>query len=222
MRIRNILMDDKSVAECCMIMGGVPYYLKQLLRGKSLAQNIDSLFFREKGALDGEFEALYASLFDKSENYIKVVEALSSKSKGLTRAEILSATKMTDNGHFSIILKDLVDCDFVRYYKGYDNSSKNGLYQLIDPFTSFYYHFIQKYGTSDKPSWQFQQGTRTHDTWAGLAFEQLCLNHHKQIEAKLGISGIMTQTFSWISPADCEEKAKSNIPFCRFSSPHMA
>ena len=208
---QGILMDDKSIAECYMIMGGVPYYLKQLQKGKSLAQNVDDLFFKEKGALDGEFDALYASLFDKSENYIKVVEALSSKRKGLTRTEILHTTKMTDNGHFSTILKNLVDCDFVRYYKGYEKTAKAGMYQLIDPFTLFYYNFIQKYGTSDKPFWQFQQGTRTHDTWAGLAFEQLCLNHHRQIEAKLGISGILTQTFSWTAPADSEERAQIDL-----------
>lgn len=207
----GLLMDDKSIAECYMIMGGVPYYLKHLHRGKSLAQNVDNMFFRDKGSLSGEFDALYASLFDQSDNYIKVVEALSSKNKGLTRQELLEATSINAGGHFSTILKNLVDCDFVRYYKGYDKKSKSGLYQLIDPFTLFYFKFIKKYGTFDKPFWQYQVGTRTHDTWAGLAFEQLCLNHYKGIERKLGITGVITNLYSWTSSPDSDEKAQIDL-----------
>lgn len=78
---------------------------------------------------------LYASLFDKSENYIKVISALSSKNKGLTRDELIKATKMESGGDFTTILQDLVDCDFIRCYHGYGNKSKMGIYQLIDPFS---------------------------------------------------------------------------------------
>ena len=104
-------MEDKEIAECYMIMGGIPYYLKHLKRGKSLSQNVDEMFFSERGSLDDEFNALFASLFNKSENYIKVVEALSTKNKGLSRIELLKATKMEDNGHFTTILQDLIDCE---------------------------------------------------------------------------------------------------------------
>lgn len=208
---RGLEMDDKEVAECYMIMGGIPYYLKSLRRGASLAQNVDEMFFAERGRLDDEFDALYNSLFEKSENYIKVVEALSTKNKGLTREEILQATKLEMNGHFSKLLQNLIDCDFIRCYKGFGNKARKGIYQLIDPFTLFYYKFIKKFGHSDKPFWQYQMGTRQHDTWAGLAFEQLCLNHHQQIEKALGISGIITQVYSWTTPSDAMEKAQIDL-----------
>lgn len=210
-RSRGLEMDDKEIAECYMIMGGIPYYLKNLRRGASLAQNIDEMFFAERGRLDDEFDALYNSLFEKSENYIKIVEALSTKNKGLTREEILQATKLEMNGHFSKLLQNLIDCDFVRCYKGFGNKSRMGIYQLVDPFTLFYYKFINKYGHSDKPFWQHQMGTRQHDTWAGLAFEQLCLNHHQQIEKALGISGIITQVYSWTTPPNADEKAQIDL-----------
>ena len=207
---RGILMEDKEIAECYMIMGGIPFYLKNLRRGASLAQNVDEMFFMERGRLDDEFNALYASLFDKSDNYIKVVEALSSKNKGLTRDEILVATKFESNGHFTTILQNLIDCDFIRCYRGYGNKAKMGIYQLTDPFTLFYYKFIKKYGNTDKPFWQYQIGTRLHDTWAGLAFEQLCLNHHRQIEQALGIAGVTTSIYSWIA-SDEDEKAQIDL-----------
>ena len=207
----DIQMEDKEIAECYMIMGGIPYYLKNIRRGYSLAQNVDEMFFSDHGSLDGEFDALYASLFEKSDQYIKVVEALSGKKKGLTREELLAVTKMSNNGHFSVILQDLIDCDFIRSYRGYGNTSKNRLYQLLDPFTLFYFKFIRKFGTMEKSFWQYQVGTRLHDTWAGLAFEQLCLMHHANIEKALGISGIMTQTFSWLSSGDAKERAQIDL-----------
>lgn len=208
---RGLKMEDKEIAECYMIMGGIPFYLKNLRRGASLSQNVDEMFFAEKGRLTDEFEALYASLFEKSENYIKVVEALSKKNKGLTREEILKATHLTNNGHFTRILSDLTICDFIRCYKGYGDKTRMSIYQLIDPFTLFYFKFIKKNAPNDKPFWQYQIGTHKHDTWAGIAFEQLCLNHHRQIERALGISGIITKVYSWNSQSDSDEKAQIDL-----------
>ena len=208
---RGILMEDKEIAECYMIMGGIPFYLKNIRRGASLSQNVDEMFFAEKGRLDDEFNALYASLFDKPDNYIKVISALSSKNKGLTRDELIKATKMESSGDFTTILQDLIDCDFIRCYHSYGNKSKMGIYQLIDPFSLFYYKFIKKYGGTDKPFWQYQIGTRRHDTWAELAFEQLCLNHHRQIEQALGIAGVITNVYSWQTPQAAEEKEQIDL-----------
>ena len=211
LKSRDIIMEDKEIAECYMIMGGIPFYLKNIRRGASLSQNVDEMFFAEKGRLDDEFNALYTSLFQKSDNYIKVVQALSSKNKGLTREEILKTTKLDNNGHFTTILQDLMDCDFIRRYQGYGNMSKMSIYQLTDPFTLFYYKFIKNNGKSDKAFWQYQIGTRQHDTWAGLAFEQLCLNHHRQIEQALGIAVISTRVYSWTTPKTAEEKAQIDL-----------
>ena len=174
LKSRDIIMEDKEIAECYMIMGGIPFYLKNIRRGASLSQNVDEMFFADKGSLDDEFNALYTSLFQKSDNYIKVVQALSSKNKGLTREEILKATKLDNNGHFSN-------------------------------------KFIKNNGKTDKAFWQYQIGTRQHDTWAGLAFEQLCLNHHKQLEQALGIAVISTKVYSWTSPQTAEEKAQIDL-----------
>ena len=54
---RGLKMEDKEIAECYMIMGGIPFYLKNLRKGASLSQNVDEMFFAEKGRLTDEFEA---------------------------------------------------------------------------------------------------------------------------------------------------------------------
>lgn len=136
----------------------------------SLAQNVDEMFFKRKGRLDGEFENLYASLFDKSEQYIKVVSALSQKNKGLTREEIIRMTGLSDGGGLSDILADLDNCDIIRRYRGFGKEERESLYQL---------------------------GTSVHNAWSGYAFEQLCLYHYNQIEKSLGINGILTKVASW-------------------------
>ncbi len=202
LRSVHIDFEDKDILECYMIMGGIPYYLSLLERGKSLAQNVDEMFFSRKGRLDGEFDNLYASLFDNSEKYIKVVEALSRKNKGLTRIEIIEATGLSDGGALTSILDDLDNCDLIRKYTGFDKTERQSLYQLTDFYTFFYFKFIKKYGTSSKSFWSFQLNTPVHNSWSGYAFEQLCLYHYRQIEKKLGISGILTNMSAWSSRRD--------------------
>ena len=60
---RGIILDQKDIVETYMIMGGIPYYLRLLEKGKSLAQNVDEMFFTRKGRLDGEFNNLYSALY---------------------------------------------------------------------------------------------------------------------------------------------------------------
>ena len=38
-----------------------------------------------------------------------------------------------------------------------------------------------------------------HHAWVGLAFELLCLRHVEQIKKALGISGVLSQNYSWRS-----------------------
>lgn len=196
---RGIQLSDKDIVESYMVMGGIPYYLSLVEKGKSLAQNIDEMFFLRKGKLDGEFEDLYASLYEKSADYIKVVTALGTKSKGLSRDEILRLTKLTNNGAFSDVLQDLEDCDIIRHYKEFGKEKYGGLYQLIDFYTLFYLKFLKNYAGQEKPFWALQQNTPMHNTWAGYAFEQLCLCHYPQIERALSIGGIQTSVSAWRS-----------------------
>ncbi len=48
---------------------------------------------------------------------------------------------------------------------------------------------------------QTSQSTRVHSTWAGLAFERLCLQHVDQIKRALQIGGVLTNEHAWYSPA---------------------
>ena len=188
-----------QIAECYMTMGGIPYYLSLMKKGLSVAQNIDRLFFAENAELKNEFKNLYASLFGNSADYLQVVAALSKKMKGLSRNEIVAATRFTSGGRLTEILQNLEYCNFIRSYPSFDKKKRNVLYQLVDPFTLFYYRFIQKNEYNDESFWSNSLDTPLRHSWAGYAFEILALLHIKEIKEALSIAGIQSLVSSWRS-----------------------
>jgi len=157
-------------------------------KGKSLAQNIDLLFFVKKALLKNEFNNLYASLFRHAENHILTVEALSKKITGLTRDEIAKATNMASGGGLTKVLYELENCGFIRQYQTFDNKTKNALYQLTDFYTLFYFQFIKKQSINDTAYWLHTTDSPKHRAWSGFAFERVCIAHAAQIKKALGIS----------------------------------
>ncbi len=197
-RSNGIAWREKDVAECYMVMGGIPYYIDQIQKGESLAQCIDRLFFSPEGTFRHEFDNLYKSLFVHSENYIEVVKALAGKRTGLSRQEIIQATDISNGQGLTTILSDLQRCDFIRAVSK-EESGRNAVYQLIDSFTLFYLCLMSKNKMKDPHFWSHSLLGVEHHAWAGLAFELLCIRHTEQIKRALGISGVLTRNYSWRS-----------------------
>ena len=202
---RDIFWSRYEIAECYMIMGGIPYYLRLLNNRQSFSQNIDRLFFSQNGELRDEFENLYRTLFTDSENYIRVVQALSKKNSGLSRKQISDQTRLPQNGVLSDILKNLVSSGFVRISNYYHQKKKDALYQLSDYYTAFYFHFIKDHTGMDEHFWSNTTDNPSRRSWAGLTFEQLCKDHISQIKHKLGISGVLSEESVWYVPGNEEE-----------------
>ena len=195
-----------QMVENYMIMGGIPFYWSLLKKDLSLAQNIDALFFStEVEGLTHEYEQLYASLFNNPEPYMNIVSALAKKSKGLSRDEISKFTNLRTGGELSKLLNELEWCGFIRKYSSIGKQSKDALYQLIDNFTLFHFQYIQANRNNDNHFWTNNIGSPLHRAWSGLAFERICLQHITQIKAALGISGVLSNVYSWRTEAD-EEK----------------
>ena len=194
-----------DIVQCYMIMGGIPYYLSLLSRGLSLSQNIDHLFFEERGALWDEFVHLYRTLFSNSESYLRVVEVLSSKTGGLTRNEIVEKIHTPSNGDLTKILNNLVLSGFVRISGFYGNKKKDALYQLSDYFSVFYFRYIKDNYGKDEHYWSNSTENPQRRAWEGLVFEQVCKDHIAQIKHKLGISGVLSEESSWFIRGNQEE-----------------
>lgn len=196
----------QEIADCYMVMGGVPYYFTFMERGYSVAQNVDRMFFASGSELQNEFNNLYRSLFKQADNHISIVKALATKGKGLSRSEIVEATKITNNGDLSIKLQELESCGLIRSYAPFSvnrrktstvRKSRETMYQLVDFYTLFYLKMMQQNTFKNPNFWTELQGNPLFATWSGYAFEMLCLAHVEQIKAALGISGVQSAVCSW-------------------------
>lgn len=199
---KNINWSRYEIAETYMIMGGIPYYLNLLRGSLSYSQNIDNLFFRKNGELWDEFEHLYKTLFSNSENYVRVVKALSEKTGGLTRTEISEKTGMPANGDLTQIMNNLISSGFVRISGFYKKKKKDALYQLADYYSAFYFRYIKDHYGKDEHYWSNAIDNPARRAWAGLTFEQLCKDHIPQIKQKLGILGVLTEESIWYTKGD--------------------
>lgn len=199
----GLVMNRHQLLECYMIFGGVPYYWSLLRKELSLSQNVDLLLFDKKAPLKNEFQYLYASIFRRPEPYIAIIRTLGTKKAGMTREELLKATRLTNSGGFTGRLDELESCGFVRKYYEFGKKRKNAVYQLIDNFTLFWFKFMDT-EPNDIHFWENQTNMPARNAWAGLAFERVCLQHIDQIKIALGISGVLTNACAWSCKADPE------------------
>ena len=207
---RNILMNRYDQVISYMAFGGVPYYLAMLDKGKSLSQNIDELLFAPDGQLHDEYKNLYQSMFRNAENHLAIVSAIATKSKGMTRNEILEQTGLPNAGSMTRILEELEQSDFIRRYVAFGQKKRDELYQLTDAYTLFYYHFLKDGKNNDAMFWEHHLGSSKLLSWAGYAFEQVCLAHSEQIKQAMGISGIAVSQSGWMSKSK-DNKAQINL-----------
>ena len=197
LKSKNINWSRMEIAQCYMIMGGMPYYLNLLNPQKSFGQNIDDLFFRKRGELWDEFSHLYNTLFTNGDRYMEVCEVLSRKKGGLTRSEIATESNISSSGMLSKILDDLVISGFVRIYNFYGHKKRECIYQLCDYYSLFYFKFIKDNYGKDETFWSRSYDNPAIRIWYGLTFEQLCKDHTAQIKKALGISGVVSEESEW-------------------------
>ena len=174
LKIKGLNWGRMQILETYMIMGGIPYYLDMMETNLPLSRNIDRLFFGKDAPLRNEYTFLFRSLFKESKLYQNIVEALSTKLKGLTRKEIMSEIGIGDGGVLTLALENLCKCDFIRKYTEFGKKEKNTLYQLTDLFSG------------------------AKNAWSGYAFEQVCLLHLNQIKSSMSILGILSNAYTWL------------------------
>lgn len=179
-----------------MVMGGVPHYLKEARPGESAVQIIDRVCFSPTGLLVGEFDRLYASLFENPERHVELVRMLAKHPQGVTRSAL---TKVySTGGRLSSILRELEEAGFVRSHSAYEKITKDTIYRLADEFSLFYLKWMARGGVSRGGSFLTKFTTPAWRAWSGYALETLALKHSRQIKAALGIAGVETTECGWV------------------------
>lgn len=196
-RSMRLRFSDIDIAELFMVLGGVPYYWRLLARNESVAQNIDRLLFAQNGELRHEFDGVFRSLFGENIAYSKVVSALANHACGMTCKELFSATGMSKGGGAMRIIDALEQSGFIRRFTAFGKKKQDAQFQLVDNFTLFHLKFIDGESNPDEHFWSHATISPLINTWRGLAFERLCLQHVTQIKRALGILGVLTHVYSW-------------------------
>jgi len=194
---RRVELEDHQVLELYMALGGVPHYLKEMARGESPAQCIDRLCFAKDGMLRHEFKNVYASLFDGAERHEQVVRALATRQRGLTRTELLAATKLPTGGWTSDVLEELEASGFIMRTAQFGLAKKDVVYRLSDEHSLFHLRWIERHRGRADGTWLRIRGSPAWRAWSGYSFEGICLKHIDALRWSLGIGSVQTVESTW-------------------------
>ena len=189
-----------------MIIGGVPYYMDRFRPDRTMADNVNTIYFGKDRARQ-EFKDVYAGLYSTSDVYIKVIRQLGKYFYGMSRSQLLKALDKKGGGNFSEVLENLIDSGIIRSYTLYGGPRKQTIYQLMDFFTLFYLRFCEN---PDYTSWRSVQRSRPFYTWAGNTFELLVLEHLPELADALRIKEYSTP-FSWSGETSGGEGAQIDL-----------
>ena len=196
---KGISISDYDTAQAYMIFGGIPFYLQDMKRGQSLPQYIDECFFAKNARFRREYTRLFGSVFSNPDTMKAIVRALSQKRMGMTREEIEKTTGIKAGGTLTKQLDSLVDSDFVIEYYPFGMGKRESYYRLSDPFCWFFLRFVDGQESLSTDFWKENLENQSVVTWRGLAFENLCFLHVKQIKTALGVASIRSEESSYIA-----------------------
>ena len=201
---KDIALSRYDITQCYMAVGGIPYYLDFIKKGQSVAQNIDRMFFAEGAKLRDEYDRLFASVFSNPEQMKSIIQMLGTRHSGFTRQEILAQTGIDDSGAATKLLKALEVSDFIKSYIPFGKGKRGLHYKLTDPFCLFYLKFVQGQTGIDPDFWMHNVASPSINAWRGIAFEELCFSHIRQIKSALDILGVSSRQSALVVKGDGE------------------
>jgi len=204
---KKFAIDDKSVVDIYMILGGVAKYLSYLDSKLSIAQNINKLFFSLHSPLYGEYDALFKSLFyDKASSHKKIIDILISSQRGIEMIELEQLLKDIKPSTLRTHTDELIDTGFIKPIGRFAHASKNTKYIVCDPFCNFFHKWIEPLSKNDIASMidYFETKSTSHDyiIWQGFAFEMVMMSNIGLYLKARGLSSALKSIGYWDYKAD--------------------
>jgi uncharacterized protein len=196
-QLKGIELDRYQIVQLYMAMGGIPFYLNEIIKGRSAFQEIDRLCFSPGGLLVSEYQNLYRSLFNTAERHMIIVETLANNSRGMTRRSLILASGLSNGGSTTKALLELEESGFITRVHPFAKKIKEAVYRLSDQYSLFYLKFMQDKKAFGQGSWISRLDSPAWRAWSGLAFENICFLHLENIKKALGISGVYTEISAW-------------------------
>lgn len=176
------------------ILGGIPWYLEQVMPGMMADNIIKRLCFEKDSLLVLEFDRIFHDLFNgKGMVYRKILDALKGGMK--TLAEIRETIDFAHSGTLSDLMQQLITAGFVKKQNLWSFKTtqplKQSLYRICDPYMRFYLKLIAPErdkidlgGFKDVALSQWPG----FDAHIGLQLEQLLLQNRPLILKAMGVN----------------------------------
>ena len=195
-------IDNKSIVDIYMILGGIAKYLSYLDSKQSISQNINNLFFNLNSPLYDEYESIFKSLFyDKATSHKKIIDLLSNKQSGYTIQEL---NNLINNNQITAIknhIDELIDTGFIKPVNMFGKKAKDTKYIIIDSFSLFYNKWVKPLSKNDIASLidYFDTKSNSHDyiIWQGFAFETVCIANIELYLKQRGLSAALKSVGYW-------------------------
>ncbi len=210
-------LDNKSIMELYMVLGGVAKYLSYLDARDSIATNIDRLFFDTEGFMFNEYHAVFRSLFMERANYHKVlIEALCIKSKGLSVSELSKELKLPVGVKLLSAISELEDSGFIQGISKFGNKRKGTRYIVSDPYILFHHKWVKELSRNDVANldsgyWNSIVSSQKYALWTGRSFEMVAITNVQTYLNARGAGGLFSGVYYWESKAKEEGETGAQI-----------
>ena len=199
---RSLKVNQRQVLDLYMAIGGIPFYLKELKKGKSSAQMIDDLCFKKTGLLHSEFQNLFKALFDQAETNLEIVRAIGRANNKISRSQLIKSLGKSSGGRLNERIEELEASSFIKCFIPYEKKKRDRFYRITDEYTLFYIKWIEplvRSGVYEESQgyWKKIYPTPSRLIWAGYAFESVCFKHLPQITKALGLENTSFRAGSW-------------------------
>ena len=185
----KIDLPHEQILDIYMALGGIPYYLGYVSTKETAQQNIQRIFFEKNAPLKDEYDKLFESLFENAKAFKELVFLISQKNIGISKAELATDAELSKSGgRLTERLDDLCAAGFIEKYTPW-GLKKIEYFKLIDEFCLFYLRWVSPSlgEILRKDYWLTQSKEPAFHSWAGYAFEAVCMKHVHQIVDALHI-----------------------------------
>jgi len=205
--------NQQQALKLYMIMGGVPFYLKQLKKNYSIDQNVEKLFFNSDSLFFDEFDEIFSSLFENSDQYKELITLIASCKDGISRKTLEEKSKLTGKGgRLTRRLEDLENAGFISSYIPFGHKKLGIFFRINDEYCYFYLRWIEAIKNNLKQDrgkgfWKKTCKTPEYFNWMGYAFENVCYKHIPQIKKALDIEQFsFSSSWRYVPRKGSEEK----------------
>ena len=191
---------SRDILDVLSVTGGVPRYLEEINPALSANENIRRMCFTRKSPLREDFDDMFFDVITEQQTFTgQVLRCLADGPR--TSAEVASKLGLPKGGNTSAALDRLVEAGLVARDHGRNPETgrpvRERRYRLMDNYTKFYLKFIEPVkDVIDDGSYAFTSLDQLKgiDVVLGLAFENLVVNHYREILPRLGLSRALIES----------------------------